>query len=74
MLAINEINPTQELLNLIPMMDLEQKIRTLCFLVTYSQSKPTESSEPVNQNNISELLKEVSDEELIKSLGYKDIK
>lgn len=70
-LALHDLNPTNELLKLIPMMDLEQKVRTLCFLITYSQPKPTEQAPADSLSELSEQLKDVSTEDLVKALTHK---
>lgn len=71
-LAMHDLNPTAELLKLIPGMDLEQKIRVWCFLVTYSQAKPTEAKED-DTNKTPDgppELRDVSNENIVKMIRH----
>ncbi|HEX8608470.1 MAG TPA: hypothetical protein VF679_07520 [Pedobacter sp.] len=70
-LALSDFNPTQKLLDMYATMDDEQKIRVLCFLITYSQAKPVEQEQPSDLNKeATEKLAEVPSEDLKALITY----
>lgn len=72
-LAEKNINPTEELLRLMPEFDLDQKLRAWGLILTYSQSKPVDKTiDDDTKNDISERLKDITDEQLIRAIEYKD--
>jgi DNA integrity scanning protein DisA with diadenylate cyclase activity len=76
-LAEHGKNPTEEILKLIPYLEPEDQLKAWCFLIGFSEARPSEE-EQNKLNKVAELadkLEKMSDEQLTKAitLGMKDV-
>ncbi|WP_413581091.1 hypothetical protein [Bdellovibrio sp. HCB288] len=72
-LTEREVNPTEKILDLIPLLDPQDQLRAWCFLISYSQAKPNEIEAPKGavDDGVIEQMKDVSDANLIKLATYR---
>ena len=67
------INPTEEILKIIPQLDYPEQLRAWFFLLTYTQARPMiDETPPARTMELSEKLQNLSDEELEKAVKLPD--
>lgn len=74
MLAEKGINPTEKILELIPFMDEVDQAKVWLSLLPYLEPKVTDIDTGNSSEDLSERLKYVSDEQLIKAIEYNEKK
>lgn len=74
MLAEKGINPTEKILDLIPYMDEIDQAKVWLALLPYLEPKVTDVDSNNASEDLSDRLKDVSDEQLIKAIEYNEKK